>query len=123
MSTYVEIYNSQGSSSQDDTDGSTQTLVKPDVRTKRPPMYKVVLLNDDFTPMEFVIYVLKKHFHKSPKEAEKIMLEVHNQGAGIAGIYPYEVAETKVYLVNELAKAERHPLKCILEADSSEEGE
>lgn len=123
MSTYVEIFNSGSSESHDETDGYTQTLVKPDVRTKRPPLYKVILLNDDFTPMEFVIYVLKKHFHKNSTEAEKIMLEVHNQGAGIAGIYPYEVAETKVYLVNELAKTEQHPLKCILEADSTEEGE
>ena len=82
-------------------------------------MYKVILLNDDFTPMEFVVLVLKKHFHKNSTEAEKIMLEVHNKGSGVAGIYPYEVAETKAYLVNDMARSEQHPLKCILEAESA----
>ncbi|NQZ00527.1 MAG: ATP-dependent Clp protease adapter ClpS [Bdellovibrionales bacterium] len=101
----------------------SNTLVKPKQKTKRPPMYKVILLNDDFTPMEFVILVLKKHFYKTSTEAEQIMLEVHNKGAGIAGVYPYEVAETKAYLVNEMAKTEQFPLKCIVEADSGPDGD
>jgi ATP-dependent Clp protease adaptor protein ClpS len=98
---------------------NTATILKPKPVTKRPSLYKVLLLNDDFTPMEFVILVLKRFFSKSQTEAEKIMLEVHNQGAGVAGVFTFEVAETKVFLVNEFSRRKRHPLKCIMEKDSS----
>lgn len=100
---------------QSDDDGQVITKYKP--KTKTPALYKVLLLNDDFTPMDFVILVLKKFFMKSESEATRIMLQVHNDGAGLAGIYTYEVAETKVYAVNEFSRRHRHPLKCIMEKE------
>lgn len=84
-------------------------------RTQTPAMYRVLLLNDDFTPMDFVIHVLQKFFSKNMTEATAIMLQVHQQGAGVAGIFSYEIAETKVYQVNQAAKKNEHPLKCTLE--------
>lgn len=93
----------------------TQTLVKPKPELKEPSMYKVVLLNDDFTPMDFVVHILQKFFTKTTEEATQIMLQVHNQGAGVAGVYSHEIAETKVYLVNDYARKSNHPLKCVME--------
>jgi len=86
-------------------------------KTKRPAMYKVILLNDDYTPMEFVVELLKSVFHKPHAEATRIMLWVHQNGMGIAGVYPYEVAETKVRTVEELAKQAEYPLKCVMEKE------
>lgn len=83
--------------------------------TKEPPMYKVMLLNDDYTPMDFVVAVLKQYFHKSVEQATKVMLQVHYEGAGVAGIYRAEIAETKVVSVNEYARANGHPLMCTME--------
>jgi ATP-dependent Clp protease adaptor protein ClpS len=103
-------------SESDGPEGSTITHTRP--KTKQPSLYKVILLNDDFTPMDFVILILHRFFHKSEVEAQKIMLEVHNKGAGLAGVFPYEVAETKVYQVNEFSRAQKHPLKCIMEAEA-----
>lgn len=97
--------------------GGTQVLTRPKSKVKRPSLYKVILLNDDFTPMDFVVHVLRKLFGKSEAEASQVMLQVHHQGSAIAGIYTFEVAETKVFAVNELAKKSRHPLKCVLEAE------
>lgn len=99
--------------------GQTDELVitKQKVKAERPSLYKVLLLNDDFTPMDFVILVLKKFFMKSEQEAERIMLQVHREGAGLAGIYTFELAETKVYAVNELSRRQKHPLKCIMEKE------
>ena len=98
-----------------DSSSGTQVLTRPKVRTKKPPMYKVVLLNDDFTPMDFVVLVLRKFFNLSDTDANRVMLEVHHQGAGVAGIFSHELAETKVYLVNDFSKKNQHPLKCIME--------
>ena len=84
-------------------------------RTKTPSMYRVLLLNDDFTPMDFVIRILQKFFAKNMTEATKIMLQVHQQGAGVAGVFTYEIAETKVYQVNQFAKKNQYPLKCTME--------
>lgn len=95
----------------------TSTLPK----VARPSLYKVVLLNDDFTPMEFVISVLKKFFNKSDGEAQRIMMQVHQDGAAIAGVYTFEVAETKVYMVNEFSRRHKFPLKCIMEKESDDE--
>lgn len=92
-------------------------------RTARPSLYKVILLNDDFTPMEFVISVLKKFFGKSDGEAQRIMLQVHQDGAAVAGVYTFEVAETKVYLVNEFSRRHKFPLKCIMEKETGNEQE
>ncbi len=86
---------------------------KPEV--KKPPMYKVMLLNDDYTPMDFVVTVLKQFFYKSMEQATKIMLQVHYDGAGVAGIYTSEIAETKVSLVNDYARSNGHPLMCTME--------
>lgn len=91
--------------------------VKVKVRTKKPSMYKVLLLNDDFTPMEFVVYVLERVFRKNHEEATDIMLKVHQDGVGVAGIYTYEIAETKVDQVMALARQNEHPLQCTMERE------
>ena len=90
-------------------------VTKPHVKTKKPSMYRVVLLNDDFTPMEFVVAVLKSVFDKSPQEATEIMMQVHREGVGVAGIYTYEIAETKAALVVDMARRSLHPLQCEIE--------
>lgn len=101
----------------DHPDGDEQVITKYKPKTAKPPLYKVVLLNDDFTPMDFVILVLKKYFMKSDAEATRVMMAVHTEGAGLAGIYTFEVAETKVYSVNEFSRRHKHPLKCIMEKE------
>ena len=82
---------------------------------KRPPMYKVVLLNDDFTPMDFVVEVLKIFFALDHDRATQIMLNVHTRGKGVCGVYTFEIAETKVVQVNEFSRQNEHPLKCSME--------
>jgi ATP-dependent Clp protease adaptor protein ClpS len=98
-------------------DGDTvvERRTRPATRTKKPPMYKVILLNDDYTPMEFVVEILKVVFHKQHAEATRIMLHVHQNGMGVAGVFPYEIAETKVRTVDELARQSEFPLKCVME--------
>lgn len=95
--------------------GGTQVLTRPRTRTRTPSFYKVILLNDDFTPMDFVTHVLQKFFQKKAEEATQIMLQVHHQGTGVAGVFSYEIAETKAFQVNEYAKMHKHPLKCAVE--------
>lgn len=85
------------------------------VRTEEPKLYKVILLNDDYTPMEFVVLILKKFFHRSQSEAEGIMMQVHLKGSGVAGIFTREIAETKVFQVQQFAKRHKHPLSCTME--------
>jgi ATP-dependent Clp protease adaptor protein ClpS len=82
-----------------------------------PPLYKVLLLNDDYTPMEFVVKVLESIFLLSREQATLVMLKVHNEGVGVAGIYPRDVAETKVHQVTEYAQSQQHPLQCVMEED------
>ena len=89
----------------------------PSRKQKKPSMYKVLMLNDDYTPMEFVVYCLERFFHKSREEATRIMLHVHQRGIGICGVYSYEVAETKVTQVMDFARQNQHPLQCTLEKD------
>ena len=96
-------------------DTGVVTRVKP--KTKKPSMYKVLLLNDDYTPMEFVVYVLERFFNKQSEEATQIMLHVHQRGVGICGVYSYEVAETKVTQAMDFARQNEHPLQCTLEKD------
>ncbi len=84
-------------------------------KTAPPPLYKVLLLNDDFTPMEFVIHVLERFFQMGREQATAVMLKVHNEGAGLAGIYPRDVAETKVHQVRDFARNHQHPLQCVME--------
>ena len=86
-------------------------------RTKKPSLYKVLLLNDDYTTMEFVVHVLESVFHKSTVEATQIMLHVHKNGSGLAGVYTRDIAETKIATVHELARKRRFPLKCIMERE------
>jgi ATP-dependent Clp protease adaptor protein ClpS len=96
-------------------EGGTQTLPRPSTYTKTPSFYKVVILNDDFTPRDFVVHILQKFFRKNETEATQLMLQVHQKGAGIAGVFTYEIAETKAYQVNDYSKQNRYPLKCTVE--------
>lgn len=86
-------------------------------KLQKPPLYKVLLHNDDFTTMDFVVFVLVQVFHKAEEEAIQIMLAVHQQGVGVAGVFTYEVAETKINQVHNLAKAHEYPLLCTLEEE------
>ena len=86
-------------------------------KLKRPPLYQVVLLNDDYTPMEFVVHVLERFFNKGREEATRIMLHVHQKGVGICGVYTYEVAETKVAQVMDFSRQNQHPLQCTMEKE------
>lgn len=93
----------------------TAVITKTRPATKRPGMYRVLLLNDDYTPMEFVVEVLRRFFNKDSEAATRIMLHVHQNGVGECGVYTYEVAETKVTLVMDFARKHQHPLQCIME--------
>jgi ATP-dependent Clp protease adaptor protein ClpS len=98
-----------------DKQGGTETVEKPKAVTKRPKLFHVVLLNDDYTTMEFVVHVLESIFDKGPAEAYRIMMEVHTRGRGVCGAYTYEVAETKVETVHEMARSEGFPLRAGIE--------
>ena len=104
----------------DDDNPETGLAVKSRPKTKRPAMYKVLMLNDDYTPMEFVVHVLERYFAMSQQEATRIMLHVHQRGIGICGVFTYEVAETKVNQVMDLARQHQHPLQCTIEKDGDE---
>jgi ATP-dependent Clp protease adaptor protein ClpS len=95
----------------------TGVVVKAKPKTKKPSMYKVLMLNDDYTPMEFVVHILERFFSKSRQEATRIMMHVHRRGVGVCGVYTYEVAETKVTQVMDFARQHQHPLQCTLEKD------
>ena len=102
-----------GAGNEDDTGLATKTRIK----TKKPSLYRVVIMNDDYTPMEFVVFILERIFNKTHDDAYRIMLHVHNHGLGVCGIYTYEVAETKVAQVRDLARRNEHPLRCDLERE------
>ena len=108
-----------GGNGDDDGDGEKRSgaLTLTRTRTKKPSMYKVLMLNDDYTPMEFVIDVLQHIFQKNREEATKIMLHVHQKGVGVCGVYTYEVAETKVTQTVDYARKNQHPLQCTLEKE------
>ena len=95
----------------------TGIVTKTRPKTKKPSLYKVLILNDDYTPMEFVVHVLERFFGKAREEAVTIMLHVHRNGVGICGVYTFEVAETKVAQVIELARKNQHPLQCTMEKE------
>jgi ATP-dependent Clp protease adaptor protein ClpS len=99
------------------TDQDNEVLIKKSTKKKlkKPSLYKVVMLNDDYTPMDFVVYLLKTFFKKNHEEASKIMLEVHNKGAAICGIFTFEIAETKILKVINTSRNNGFPLLCILE--------
>ena len=93
----------------------TSVISKTKPQTKRPSLYRVLLLNDDYTPMEFVVHVLERFFNKNQEAAYRIMMHVHQHGIGECGIYTYEVAETKVTQVMDFARKHQHPLQCVME--------
>jgi ATP-dependent Clp protease adaptor protein ClpS len=93
----------------------TERRTKTRAKTAKPPLYKVILLNDDYTPMEFVVLVLEKFFQKDVEAATKIMLHVHHHGIGECGVFTYEIAETKVTQVMDFARKHQHPLQCVME--------
>jgi ATP-dependent Clp protease adaptor protein ClpS len=100
---------------QDTSGPGTAVITKTKPQTKRPNMYRVLLLNDDYTPMEFVVHVLERFFNKDREAATQIMLHVHHHGIGECGVYTYEVAETKVTQVMDFARKHHHPLQCVME--------
>jgi ATP-dependent Clp protease adaptor protein ClpS len=99
----------------DDGRSGTAIVTRTKPRTKRPNLYRVLLLNDDYTPMEFVVHVLERFFNKSREDATRIMLHVHQNGVGECGVFTYEVAETKVTQVMDFARKHQHPLQCVME--------
>ncbi len=93
----------------------TSVITRTKPQTKRPSLYRVLLLNDDYTPMEFVVHVLERFFNKNREDANRIMLHVHHHGVGECGVFTYEVAETKVTQVMDFARKHQHPLQCVME--------
>lgn len=103
---------------QDGNGGSgTGLLTRSETKTKKPSMYKVLLLNDDYTPMEFVVHILQRFFRMNMEQATEVMLHVHQRGVGVCGVFTYEVAETKVNQVLSFARQHEHPLQCTLEKE------
>ena len=113
----MEDIRSAGQEDDNDNDGGTGAgvVVKPKVQTKKPSLYRVLMLNDDYTPMEFVVHVLERFFNKTREESTRIMLHVHKRGVGVCGVFTYEIAETKVQQVMDFARQHQHPLQCTLE--------
>lgn len=100
-----------------DRDRQNGLLLKTRPKTKKPSLYKVLILNDDYTPMEFVVHILERFFNKNKQEATDIMLHIHRRGVGLCGIFTYEVAETKVNQVMDFARANEQPLQCTMERE------
>lgn len=107
--------NSGDDSGADESDSEVGVATKTRAKPKKPSQYKVLMLNDDYTPMEFVVMVLKRFFGMDLEQATRVMLHVHQRGVGVCGIFPYEVAETKVNQVMDFARQNQHPLQCTLE--------
>jgi len=99
--------------------GGTNTglITRTKAKTKKPSLYKVLLLNDDYTPMEFVVHILERFFNKNREEATQIMLHIHQRGVGVCGVYTFEVAETKVAQTIDFARKHQHPLQCTMEKE------
>lgn len=106
----------KGGHSGSETEGELM-IADPALKPKRPPLYKVILMNDDYTPMDFVVMVLESVFHKDHAQALEIMLQVHNKGAAVVGIYTHDVAETKAGIVIEHARINEYPLQCTVEKE------
>lgn len=100
-----------------DDDGDVSVVTKTKQKTKRPPLYKVLLLNDDYTPMEFVVHVLERFFGMTSAQAFEIMLTVHKKGVAVVGVFSHEIAETKVSQVMEFSHRHQHPLQCTMEKE------
>ncbi|MCW8842765.1 MAG: ATP-dependent Clp protease adapter ClpS [Rhodobacteraceae bacterium] len=104
-------------SANDGDEGDLGVALKTRAKTKRPPLYKVLLLNDDYTPMEFVVHILERIFGMTHAEAFEIMLTVHKKGLAVVGVFSHEIAETKVTQVMDLARRHQHPLQCTMEKE------
>ena len=104
-----------GDDNGDKTGRGTAVITRTKPKTKKPSLYRVLILNDDYTPMEFVVHVLERFFQKDREAATRIMLHVHNHGVGECGVYTFEVAETKVSQVMDFARQHQHPLQCVME--------
>ncbi|KAB7613942.1 ATP-dependent Clp protease adapter ClpS [Amylibacter sp. SFDW26] len=104
-------------SNDDDFDNDTAVVTKTKPKTAKPPMYKVLLLNDDYTPMEFVVHVLERFFAISHQSSIEIMMTVHKKGAAVVGVFSHDIAETKVTQVMDLARKHEHPLQCTMEKE------
>jgi ATP-dependent Clp protease adaptor protein ClpS len=115
----IGLITAAGENNPPDGDGESKSgiVTKPKPKTQKPSLYKVMLLNDDYTPMEFVVLVLERFFNKSREDATRIMLHVHQKGVGICGIFTYEIAETKVARVMNFARQNQHPLQCTMEKE------
>jgi ATP-dependent Clp protease adaptor protein ClpS len=116
MSAYIIPSMAQKDSTKDG-GGNTSVITRTEPKTQKPSLYKVLLLNDDYTPMEFVVHVLQTFFAKSADEATRVMLHVHQKGVGICGVYTFEIAETKVTQVMDFAKKHQQPLQCTMEKE------
>ncbi len=104
-------------SEHDDGENETVTVLKKKPKPKRPPLYKVLLLNDDYTPMEFVVHILERFFGMSSSQAFDIMLTVHKKGVAVVGVFSHEIAETKVAQVMDFSRRHQHPLQCTMEKE------
>ena len=113
MSNLIRTHKTEINSSGDD----VAILVRPKTQFKRPSLYKVILMNDDYTPMDFVVYILEQFFNKTSEEAVQIMLTIHNKGSAVCGVFTYEIAEAKVVAVLECAFTHGHPLECTIEKE------
>ena len=113
----MKIYLSNDDDNNGDNDEGTDAgvITRTHTKVKKPSLYRVLLLNDDYTPMEFVIHVLERFFQKNEEQATQVMLHVHNSGVGECGVFTYEVAETKVTQVMDFARKHQHPLQCVME--------
>ncbi|MGV6839352.1 MAG: ATP-dependent Clp protease adapter ClpS [Planktomarina sp.] len=100
-----------------DEDGQSDLLLKTRPKTKRPPLYKVLILNDDYTPMEFVVHVLERFFGMTHQQSFDLMITVHKKGLAVVGVFTHEIAETKVTQVMDLARQNQHPLQCTMEKE------
>ncbi len=116
MSSYI-IPSMAQKDSHKDGGGQVGVITRTEPKTKKPSLYKVLLLNDDYTPMEFVVHVLQQFFAKSAEEATRIMLHVHQKGVGVCGVYTFEIAETKVTQVMDFSKKHQQPLQCTMEKE------
>ncbi len=115
VSPLPRIRGSQDNDDHRDSGGQSGLATKTRAKPKKPSQFKVLMLNDDYTPMEFVVIVLKRFFQMDMEQATRVMLHVHQKGVGICGVFTYEIAETKVNQVMDFAKANQHPLQCTLE--------
>ena len=113
----MNILSQQITSENEEGDGDQELLVKTKPKTKRPPLYKVLLINDDYTPMEFVVMILERFFGLTHAQAFEIMITVHKKGLAIVGVFSFEVAETKVAQVMDCARQHQHPLQCTMEKE------